>query len=125
VNLLLDTCVVLWWLDGAEQLSPDTRAAIVSAPDVLVSAATIWEIEINRAIGKLEVPDDVVDVVLDAGFRLLSIDAVHAVAAAGLPRHHDDLFDRMLVAQARQEQLTLVTADSRIPLYDCTTMAAR
>jgi PIN domain nuclease of toxin-antitoxin system len=125
VNLLLDTCVVLWWLDGAGLIAAEARAAIVDAPEVFVSAATIWEIEIKRAVGKLEAPGDVVDAVLGSGFRLLPIDAAHAVAAARLPRHHDDPFDRMLVAQARQEKLALVTADGRIPLYECEALAAR
>lgn len=101
------------------RLETSTRAAIVSAANqVLVSAATAWEIAIKRALGRLTFPVDRFDDVLQRmGFDALPILPAHAVAAGGLPRHHDDPFDRMLVAQARRLTFTLATADAAIRAY--------
>jgi PIN domain nuclease of toxin-antitoxin system len=85
---------------------------------VLVSAASIWEIEIKRATGRLEAPGDVGERALDEGFAPLSITFEHALAAGRLPRHHRDPFDRMLVAQASIDGLTLVTADGELSAYE-------
>jgi PIN domain nuclease of toxin-antitoxin system len=84
---------------------------------VFVSAATIWEIEIKRALGRLRVPDDVLGLVDEAGFERLSITFEHAHEAGRLPMLHADSFDRMLVAQARVENLTLATADEALRRY--------
>jgi PIN domain nuclease of toxin-antitoxin system len=86
--------------------------------DILVSAASIWEICIKRQIGKLDFEGSPVTACADAGFHLLDVAAVHAEAAGDLPRHHGDPFDRMLVAQARLEHLTIVTEDRHFVLYD-------
>lgn len=83
-----------------------------------VSAATVWEIEIKRALGRLRAPDDIAARVDDSGYERLTITFEHAAEAGRLPRHHGDPFDRMLVAQARLEGLTLVTADESIRRYD-------
>lgn len=88
------------------------------ADAVLVSAASVWEIEIKRATGKLRVPKDVPRDVDAAGIDRLDITFEHAVAAGRLPLHHRDPFDRMLVAQARVEGLTLATADQELGQYD-------
>jgi PIN domain nuclease of toxin-antitoxin system len=89
-----------------------------SADAVLVSAATIWEIEIKRALHKLEAPDDLARLVDESGFKRLEISYEHAREAGRLPLLHGDPFDRMLVAQARLEGLTLATADPKIKRYD-------
>jgi PIN domain nuclease of toxin-antitoxin system len=116
--LLLDTCVALWWFAGQlEQLGSSGVAAITDAEEVHISAATVWEIEIKRALGKLEAPDDISDMVVASGFYALGISAEHAITAARLPSHHSDPFDRMLIAQAMTERMTLVTADKRIAAY--------
>ncbi len=94
------------------------------ANHVLVSAASVWEVEIKRAKGGLVAPDDLLEQVEAAGFALLAVDAVHARDAARLPRHHDDPFDRMLIAQASAERATLVTSDSAMLAYDAVVMAA-
>jgi PIN domain nuclease of toxin-antitoxin system len=85
---------------------------------VLVSSATIWEIEIKRARGRLRTPDDVVGMIDHAGFEPLPIDFEHAVRAGRLPRLHGDPFDRMLVAQAQVEGLMLATGDAMLGRYD-------
>jgi len=119
VSLLLDTSVLLWWLDGGGRLSPAARAAIADGRRaVSVSCVSIWEIVIKQALGKIEVPPEFQLVVADEGFRRLPISPEHAFAVAELPDHHRDPFDRMLVAQCRLEGLTLVTADARIKRYD-------
>ena len=125
MRLLLDTHVLLWWLADDPRLSEVAAEAIASADnDVLVSAGSVWEIEIKRAKGTLETPDDLLEEIESAGFRLLPIEAVHAQAAGRLPRHHDDPFDRMLVAQAAAQSATLVTSDAALPPYGIATLAA-
>ena len=84
----------------------------------VVSAATVWEIAIKQAVGRLDAPDDLLEALQVNGFETLAISAAHALAAGGLPQHHADPFDRMLIAQARAEGLTLVTVDQRFPEYD-------
>jgi len=117
-GLLLDTHVFLWWRSDSPQLLGPTRKAIAEADVVFVSAATAWEAAIKQALGRLDLPDTVEAGVEDSGFEKLPITLAHAEAAAALPRHHGDPFDRMLVAQAQAEDLTLVTHDRRIQPYD-------
>lgn len=117
MRLLLDTHVLLWWL-SAEHLRPKALAAITSADsDVWVSAASVWEMSIKAALGRLAVPDDLSDQLTHHGFDVLSIGLSHALAIRSLPPHHADPFDRMLVAQAQVEDLTLVTRDANIRRY--------
>jgi PIN domain nuclease of toxin-antitoxin system len=124
VNLLLDTHVLLWWLADDPTL-PRWAAGPIADPDttVLVSAASVWEISIKQAIGRLEAPDDLLEV-LEDDFDTLSMTAAHAMAAGRLPAHHADPFDRMLIAQARIEGLTLVSVDRRFADYDVSLLAA-
>ena len=124
MRLLLDTHAVLWWFADSPALSPAAKQAVASSAEVWVSAASVWEIAIKRALGKLEAPDDVAGAMEDSGFRPLPIVVPHAVVAGALPRHHDDPFDRMLVAQAQVEGLTIVTSDRRIPQYGVAVLAA-
>jgi PIN domain nuclease of toxin-antitoxin system len=108
---------LLWAADG--RLERHAREAIEEGADaVFVSSATIWEIEIKRALGRLRAPDDVAGLVAQSGFEPLSIGFEHAREAGRLPLLHGDPFDRMLVAQARVEGLTLATADRGIGRYD-------
>ena len=89
-----------------------------------MSAASIWEIEIKRALGKLPVPEHLPETILQAGCRPLPITWRHAQAVGQLPRHHPDPFDRMLIAQARCEGLTLMTADPNFRRYDLAPLSA-
>jgi PIN domain nuclease of toxin-antitoxin system len=123
VRLLLDTHVLLWWLADHPSLSPHAAEMIQRERDVFVSAASAWEIAIKRALGKLEAPDDLSGAIEANDFRPLPVGVGHALVAGALPRHHDDPFDRMLVAQAQQEGLTLVTSDRWIPSYAVSVLA--
>jgi PIN domain nuclease of toxin-antitoxin system len=124
LRFLLDTHVLLWWARD-EPLSPEARAAIASGEnDVLVSAASIWEAEIKSASGKLELGRDLSKEAGAKGFRELRITFEHAVAAARLPPHHPDPFDRMLAAQVQLENLTLITRDPAFAPYGIPLLAA-
>jgi len=117
VNLLLDSHVLLWWLAEGPQLSRAYRAQIADAHGVYVSAASAWEISIKKSVGKLDAPDNLAEVIQTNRFNELPVTVGHAVAAGRLPRHHGDPFDRLLVAQALVESLTLMTHDSRLGSY--------
>jgi PIN domain nuclease of toxin-antitoxin system len=117
MKLLLDTHVVLWWLDDPDRLSDRARKAI-NVRETFVSAVTGCEIGQKSAVGKLRVPDDLDEQIEENEFLPLPISLRHGLATAALPLHHKDPFDRLLVAQARCEGLTLVTADRRITDYD-------
>jgi PIN domain nuclease of toxin-antitoxin system len=118
VSLLLDTHVVLWWLTDDPTLADEIKARLDHEPDVYVSAATIWEVAIKQAIGKLPEPAGLPERIRDSGFAELPITSQHAVTAGRLPPVHRDPFDRMLVAQAQHENLTLVTRDPRCQKYE-------
>lgn len=125
MKALLDTHVLLWWLARDARLGEEARSAIAAeASTVFVSAASAWEIAIKKALGKLEAPDDLEHQLARNRFEPLSISVAHTSSAGALPAHHDDPFDRMLVAQAMTEDLIIVTRDSRIPLYGVRTLAA-
>ena len=118
MRLLLDTHTVIWWMADDPTLAEETKLLIDDEPAVFVSPATLWEIAIKQAIGKLKEPSDLPQRVQDAEFRELPITHEHAITAGQLPLIHRDPFDRMLVAQALCEELTLVTRDSSIQKYD-------
>jgi PIN domain nuclease of toxin-antitoxin system len=117
--MLLDTHVLLWWLAGDAALPKGAGDAIAdSGSEVLVSAATAWEIAIKKATGRLAAPDDLIKALDANDFGTLPITAPHALAAGNLPAHHSDPFDRMLIAQARLERLILVSVDRRFTDYE-------
>lgn len=117
MRLLLDTHALLWWL-ADEGLSPQARDAIADpANTVAVSAASAWEISIKTALGKLRAPEDLQQQVEANGFTAMPISIAHGIAAGQLVRHHEDPFDRMLIAQAFAEGLTIVTRDKRFDAY--------
>jgi PIN domain nuclease of toxin-antitoxin system len=118
VRLLLDTHVVLWQLAGTRTLGERAREAIAGAAELAFSVVSFAEIGVKAAVGKLEVPGDLHEHVLETGVRVLGLSADHGLAVASLPLHHRDPFDRLLIAQARQDGLTLVTADARIHAYE-------
>jgi PIN domain nuclease of toxin-antitoxin system len=124
MRLLLDTHVVLWWLMDDPTLDADIKTIIDEEPDVFVSPATLWEITIKQAAGKIRAPDDLAERILDAEMDELPIRSVHAITAGRLPPIHRDPFDRMLIAQARHERLTLVTRDKEIHRYDVAVLTA-
>ena len=117
-GLLLDTHVLIWWRAEPGRLKTTARTAIAETDLVFVSAASAWEAALKISLGKLRLPEPFSTGVVDSGFEKLSITFEHAERAAALPQHHRDPFDRMLVAQAATENLTLVTHDRRLAAYD-------
>lgn len=123
MKLLLDTHILLWALLDDPALGASRRAALEDPGSALyLSAASIWEISIKRALGKLDVPDTVFDTATQGGCQPLPILWPHAQAAGELPAHHNDPFDRMLIAQAQIEGMTLLTADRAFAAYDVPTL---
>jgi len=118
VNLLLDTHVALWGITADSTLDDEFLDRLRHDPDIFLSTVTLWEITIKQTAGKLGGPPDLAERVRDMGFRELPITHTHCIGAGRLPVHHRDPFDRMLVAQARAEGLTLVTRDADIQKYD-------
>lgn len=125
MRILLDSHVVLWWLEGSASLGPRSLELITSADEAFVSAVTPWELGIKRALGKLSMPSGLTEVLDAGGFTSLSVSASHAEVAPLLPAIHRDPFDRMLVAQAQLESLLLVTADAALANYDVEQFDAR
>lgn len=117
MRVLLDTHLLLWALSSPEKLSKRTRERIDSS-EVFASAASIWEISIKSALGKLEAdPAEILAGVAPAGFNHLPIAGEHAAKVKGLPPIHKDPFDRLLVAQARFEPMILLTDDEVLGGY--------
>lgn len=119
MRALLDTCVLIWWLGDKPQLSTTHRALIADGGNqVFVSAVSVTEISIKTALGKLPAPPrPLPHVVRESGFSPLALTLEHAEALGHLPQHHGDPFDRMLIAQAAVEGLTILTADPRFQVY--------
>ena len=125
LRLLLDTQVLVWAFGNNPSLGPVSRDAITDPNnDCYVSAATIWEIAIKRALGKLQAPEDLSGRIERDGFTALPVTLFHGEQAGALPPIHRDPFDRMLIAQAQAEGLTIVTSDRTIPRYAVQTMPA-
>jgi PIN domain nuclease of toxin-antitoxin system len=125
VRLLLDTHVLLWALETPDSLKAEARGAIEHPRNpVLVSTASTWEMGIKIALGKLRVPNDLVAQLREKRFTALPVTVEHGLQVGELPLLHKDPFDRLLVAQAQLEGLTIVTRDPRIAQYDVATLAA-
>lgn len=117
-RVLLDTHALLWWRADDPALPAPARE-LIAAPDVeaLVSVASVWEIAIKRAIGKLDAPESLLETVAEQGFTWLGIAPEHAWAVTGLPDHHRDPFDRLLISQAISEGLPVITGDPAFAPY--------
>jgi PIN domain nuclease of toxin-antitoxin system len=125
MRILLDTHVLLWWLLDEEVISPKARAAIAEdVNEIFVSAATAWEVATKYKIGKLPTAAELIAnlerAILDEGFAGLPVSLRHGELAGGLPLHHKDPFDRMLIAQALAESLTLVSNERLFDRYGVT-----
>jgi len=126
LRLLLDTHVLLWWLADDRRLKGPERRAIADAETlVYVSAATVWEIAIKKGLGRLDVDTEVLQRELESGAMIeLPVRWRHAKSTGALPRHHEDPFDRLLVAQAQAEGLVLVSYDAAFRDYDVAVLPA-
>jgi PIN domain nuclease of toxin-antitoxin system len=118
LRLLLDTHLFVWFLADSPALSKKARRDIDGADEVAVSAASIWEIAIKAALGKITIDiERAYEGIAASGFVELPVRGAHAVAVSRLPAHHRDPFDRLLIAQAISEPLTLLTADRGLARY--------
>jgi len=125
MRLLLDTHTLLWWLDDSPEIVKAARDSLRSADNVkFVSVVSIWEIRLKAALGKLKLPKNFRAILDQQPVEQLPVLSEHAHAFGELPLHHRDPFDRMLVAQARVENLTMVTRDPRIHEYDVAVLSS-
>lgn len=125
MNILLDTHVLIWVLENNPTLSYKAVENIINGDNVVfASAASVWEIAIKKSMGKLETPNNLLEEITIHRFTPLPINLHHAELAGKLPKIHNDPFDRMLVAQAVYENLTLITRDELIFQYDVQTLKA-
>jgi PIN domain nuclease of toxin-antitoxin system len=118
MNLLLDTHILLWWLDDPTLISSEAQTLIREETNIIyVSSASVWEIVIKKALGKLDAPDNLPEMIDVCRFTPLPITVAHAMGVQSLSHHHRDPFDRMLIAQAITEGLTIISRDSYISSY--------
>lgn len=121
MKVLLDTHALLWWFQEDPSLSSKARRTLAAIDNqVFVSTATVWEMAIKNRAGKLEIPellDELEAKLVDEGMQVLPISLDHAVRAGALPVHHKDPFDRMLVAQAQVENLSVISSDAIFEKY--------
>jgi PIN domain nuclease of toxin-antitoxin system len=117
---LLDTHIIIWAVDQTDKLSEAYRQLLEQEDQCVVSIASLWEIAIKKSLGKLEVRDDLADFLRRTGVAILPVELPHIEAVRTLPHHHRDPFDRMLIAQAIAENLSLLTVDRHFALYGVT-----
>lgn len=119
MKILLDTHVLLWWFANSPMLSQKAREVIGNIQNVVfISAVSAWEITIKKALGKLEAPDDLESAITISRFEVLPIHIKHAIGVGNLALHHTDPFDRLLISQAKIEDLTFITHDERMSAYN-------
>ena len=125
MRLLLDTHLLLWWLEDSPSLSAQAREVIGNSENtVFVSAVSLWEIRLKQSLGKLRLPDDFMERLAAESFESLPLAGSQTRQVSALPWHHRDPFDRMLVAQAQMEKLVLLTAEEALAAYgDCVRLA--
>lgn len=123
MRILIDTHIFLWWDRQLRRISSSLRAAIEDADNhIYLSAASVWEVAVKRAVGKLNFERPIVESVAKLGFEILPVTGIHAEHAGGLPRYHNDPFDRLLVAQAALEGMVLGTQDRLMRPYGIATI---
>lgn len=116
-KFLLDTHIFIWWMEG-KKLGANISNLLQNPEGVIfLSAVSVWEMVVKKAKGKLRLPKDWKETIKDSSFEILPINFEHALALEHLPLHHNDPFDRMLVAQVKTEGLTMITADSKMKRY--------
>lgn len=125
LRLLIDSHVALWWLANDRLLGATARSTIDQSDEAFFSVVTPWELGIKQALAKIAMPDGLSQELELAGFQPLGISIEHAELAPRLPLHHRDPFDRMLIAQAQLESLTILSADQQLAAYDVPQIDAR
>ena len=119
MSFLLDTHILLWFLENDSKLSNQVREVIINPNNlVFVSAISAWEISIKQSLGKLIAPNNLEEALRFSRLEVLAMTLAHGIKVADLPMHHKDPFDRMLIAQALVEGLTIITVDHKFKLYD-------
>ncbi len=123
MRVLIDTCVFLWMRMAPDRLAPDVREILVDkANDVLFSAVSSWEIAVKHAVGRLELPEPpsvfVPERIASSELTPIPVEHSHALRVASLPLHHRDPFDRLLIAQAAEMQVPVVTDDHSFEPYE-------
>lgn len=119
MKILLDTHYLLWWLGATPELGVQARSLISDPKNVIFfSTVSLWELRIKEGLGKIELPKSFTEVLSQEAFEALPVGVKHTEALRGMPLHHRDPFDRMLIAQAQTEKLTLLTKDRMIASYD-------
>ena len=124
MRYLLDTHVLLWWVEGVPMESPAEQVLNDFGNDILVSVISPWEIAIKESKGRLQPPSDLPQLIADSGFDILPVRWEHARRIASLPNHHGDPFDRMLIAQALEEDCAIITRDQHLQNYGVATVPA-
>jgi PIN domain nuclease of toxin-antitoxin system len=118
MNAILDTHILLWWLDNPTLIKDNARSVISErSNNIFISSITIWEIVIKKSLGKLKIPNNLAEVIKNNRFLYLPIKPEHAFALEDLPDYHRDPFDRMLIVQSICERFTLITRDKQILHY--------
>lgn len=118
MKFLLDTHILLWWMQDSPELPAEARDLVRDpANTIFVSAVNLWEIRIKEAIGKIRLPANFDEVLAKEEFETIALTADHVTELTGLPLLHRDPFDRILIAQARATRITLLTADNEIASY--------
>jgi len=118
MRYLIDTQVFIWLMEDSKKVSPGIRTLLQDPSiNVFISIASIWEIVIKQAKGRLKTPKDIERTIHAVGFNVLPIEVSHVLGLKRLPDHHKDPFDRILIAQAKIEDLTLITSDQKIWKY--------
>lgn len=118
MSYLLDTHTFIWWIEDNLNLSYQSKQ-IISNPNnlIFISAVNTWEITIKKSLGKLNVPGNLEEIILQCGFDILPITIKHTLSIEHLDKYHDDPFDRLLISQAIIENLTIITRDEKIIKY--------
>ena len=117
-RFLVDTHILIWAMDGDTKFPERYRQIVADGSLIYVSIVSLWEIAIKTSIGKLEIQADVAETLRDYNIEILQMTTSHIEAVRALPHHHRDPFDRMLIAQAMIENLSLLTVDRHFALYD-------
>ncbi len=119
MRVLLDSQVLVWWMGKPDQISRETLQIITDPRNtVYISAASVWELGIKAAKGNLTLPEKYLESLMNDGFATLDVTMRHAQVSADLPMIHSDPFDRMIIAQARSDDLVLISADRHIRRYN-------